>query len=191
MILKRTVGPTSEPVTLTEAKAHMRVDISDDDTLISSLIQAAREYIEDATHRALITQTWRLSMDQWPCSDEILLPRPPLASVSSITYTNNANATTTLSSSVYSVDTDSEPGRVKLVYGEDWPSDTLATTSPIKVTYVAGYGAASAVPQQFKQAILMLVAHWYENRETSMAGTIIRDVPFSVAALINLNRAFI
>lgn len=190
MILKRTVEPTSEPVSLTEAKAHMRVDIGDDDTLISSLIKAAREYVEDASHRALMTQTWRLSLDQWPSSDEILLPRPPLVSVT-ITYTGSDNTVNTLGGSVYALDTDSEPARVKLVHGENWPSGTLATTSPIKITYIAGYASAALVPQQFKQAILLLAAHWYENRETTLSGSIIRDIPFSVQALINLNRAFI
>jgi uncharacterized phiE125 gp8 family phage protein len=190
--LTRTSDPANDPVSLADAKNHLRVDISDDDTLISALITAAREHVEEATRRALITQTWRLSLDQFPADDEIELPRPPLQSVSSIIYTDKDDTTSTLATSVYEVDTDGQPGRVKLAYGEDWPSDTLAETNPVKITFVAGYGDnASDVPQRWQQAILLLVGHWYENREAIVTGGgIPKELPLAVQSLIQMDRIY-
>jgi len=192
MILKRTVDPTEEPVSVTEAKAHLRVDLADDDLLIGSLVTAARQYIEDTAARALCTQTWRLSLDEWPTIGYIELPRPPLQTVSSIVYTDSAAVAHTFSTDYYDVDTDSEPGRVVLEYGDTWPTGTLASTNPIQVTYVAGYGAVASVPQHLKQAILLLTAHWYENREAVMVaqGTTIQNLPLAIDSLIWLNRVF-
>lgn len=190
MILKRTTDPTEEPISVTEAKTHLRVDISDDDTLIEGLIQAARDYLESATRRAFCTQTWRLSLEDWPDKYEIEIPRPPLVSVTSLKYTDSAGTVTTLSSSLYTVDTDSEPGRFVLNYGESWPSVTLGTGTPIQLVYVAGYGGASAVPQWIKQAMYLLVGHWYENREATItgAGVLSNPIPFTLESLIWLRR---
>lgn len=191
MILKQTSAPATEPITITEAKLQCRVEISDDDDLFNNIIiPGARQYIEDAARRAFITQTWRLSLDKWPDCNYIQLPKPPLISVTSVTYTDNAGSATVLSSALYGVDTDSEPGRVVLNYGEVWPSNTLRTMNPIQIVYVAGYGAASAVPARFKQAILLLVGHWYENREGVMLGTISKEIELAVESLIWVDRVF-
>lgn len=190
MILKQTAAPASEPVTTDEAKSHVRVDISDDDTLIDSLIASARDTIEKLARRALITQTWRLSLDNWPDGDAIELPRPPLQSVSSITYTESDGTVNTWDTSGYIVDTDSEPGRVVLAYGESWPSVTLYPAAAIKITFVAGYGdEAGDVPEPWKQAIKLLVAHWYENREPIQAGKM-EQIPFAVDSLIHMDRNY-
>lgn len=188
MALKRTVDPASEPVSLDEAKLHLRVDGDDEDDFIAGLLVAAREYFEETTRRALISQTWRLSLDEWP--DEIELPKPPLVSVTSITYKDDVGAQTTLSSSVYLVDTESEPGRIVLASGQSWPAGTLYPVNPIQVTYVAGYGAATAVPERMKQAIKLLLGHWYENREATVAGTIMKEIPLGIDSLIWLNRVY-
>lgn len=191
MILTRTVAPAVEPLSTAEAKNHLRVDTADDDILIDALIKAARERVEDLSHRALITQTWRYSLDAWPEGDVILLPRPPLVSVSQIQYLDTAGSPTTWASSNYIVDTDSEPGRVVLAYGISWPTETLYPSAPIQITYDAGYGAAgSNVPQHLRQAILLLVGHWYENREATVGGAIIREVPLAVESLILQDRAY-
>jgi uncharacterized phiE125 gp8 family phage protein len=192
MVIKQTVAPASEPVSLVEAKLHLRVDISDDDAYITGLITAARIYFEATARRALISQTWRLSLDAWPCSDEIALPRPPLQSVTSIIYKDDVGAQTTLASASYIVDTDSEPGRVVLAYGESWPSGVLYPANPIQITYVAGYGdEGSDVPEQVRQAIKLLVSHWYENREPVVAsGAVPKAIPLGVDSLIWLNRAY-
>lgn len=191
MSLKLVTGPSTEPLTTALAKNHLRVDIDDDDTLIGNLITAARKYFEETSRRSLITQTWRLNLDEWPEGDEILLPRPPLQSVTSVVYKDSAGDSTTWSSDAYIVDTDSEPGRIVLAYGESWPSVTLLPANPIVITYVAGYGDnASDVPEQMIQAIRLLIGHFYENREGTVGGTIIRDVPMTVDSLIWLNRAY-
>jgi uncharacterized phiE125 gp8 family phage protein len=156
-------APTDEPITLDEAKEHCRVDVDDDDNYITSLIAAARRITESMTDRALITQTWRLKLDRFPC-DCIYVPRPPLASVSSITYVDTQGATQTWSSTEYRVDTDSYVGRITPAYGYTWPV-LLPVINAVTITFVAGYGNADAVPQDLKQAMLMLIGHMYENRE--------------------------
>jgi uncharacterized phiE125 gp8 family phage protein len=188
MIWKLITPPASEPVSLDEAKAQLRVDGSDDNTFISGLITAARLYFEETARRSLITQTWRLSLDEW--SDEIELPRPPLQSISFIKYKNAAGTETTLSTSVYLVDAESEPGRVVLAKDQSWPSDELYKVNPIQITYIAGYGAAADVPEQMKQAIKLIIGHWYENREATIAGTIMKEIPLGIDSLIWLNRAY-
>lgn len=191
MSLKLVTAPATEPWTVSELKTHLRIDISDDDTLLSGLLTAAREYVEEAARRALITQTWRLNLGTWPEGGEILLPRPPLQSVTSIVYKDSDGNSTTWSTSAYIVDTDSEPGRVVLAYGESWPSVTLLPANPIIITYVAGYGDdATDVPGRLRRCISLLVGHWYENREGTVGGTIIREVPFAIDSLIWLNRAY-
>jgi uncharacterized phiE125 gp8 family phage protein len=118
------------------------------------------------------------------------IPKPPLQSVSSIKYKDDDGTETTWSASGYIVDTDSEPGRVVLAYGESWPSVTLYPAAPIQVTYVAGYGDdPHDLPQHLRQAMLMLLAHWHEHREAS--GEVrLSDVPFAVESLVRLHRVW-
>lgn len=180
--------PAIEPVTLAEAKAHLRVDSTADDTLIQGLIQAAREAAESFTGRALIHQTWRLTLDAWPAQKlpwwdgvvdgadvagpaaAIFLPRPPLASVAEIrTYAANDLASP-VPASVYDVDTSGIPGRVRLRDGQSWP-EPGRTLSGIEIDFVAGYGAtAAAVPQTLRLGILAEVARLYENRGDGSEG---------------------
>lgn len=274
--------PTAEPLSLDEAKAHLRVEHEYDDSTIAALITAARKYCETVTKRALVTQTLRLTRDTFPgaCEGWILrLPRPPLQSVSSIKYAtdegrvrtsivsssyawtasgsgtneyylrtsgsadpgidvqpselyvNGSSATSgtlgslaagqwgygdndalgydtvyvrlsgggdpdsqadgyiayvagleTVSTDVYFVDTTSLPGRVGLAYGQDWPTDATAGIGAVQVNYVAGYGAASAVPQTIKHAMLLLIGHWYVNREA--VGPSMSAAPMAVDSLL-------
>lgn len=180
--------PDVEPVTLSEAKSHLRVDISTDDTLIGSYISTAREYVEMICRPrvALIAQTWRYIADEWPADDTIELAPYPLQAVSSIKYTNDAGAVTTIGSANYLVDTYSEPGRVRLKSAYSWPSVTLQELNGFAVEFVAGFGdAGSDVPTPLRQAILMLVGHWYENREVMMptTGPVNKQIEFAVMAL--------
>jgi uncharacterized phiE125 gp8 family phage protein len=173
-------APTIEPVTLAEAKLHLRVDHGDEDALIESLVTSARTHVEHVTSRAFINQTWRLSLDAFPA--EIRLPRPPLSSVTSLQYLDGNGTLQTLSASSYTVDSDAEPGRVVEAYATTWPS-VRNDIRAVRVTYVAGYGATAAtVPQPIKQAILLLVGHWYANREA--VGTVGSDIAFAVDALL-------
>lgn len=179
LTINRTSAPATEPLLLSEVKTHLRVDGTDEDALIVSLIAAAREYVESFTRRALITQTWTRRLGDF--ANTIDLPRPPLQSVSSITYTDLQGDSQTVTASVYDVDTDSEPGAVTLGYQQVWPS-VRNERLPVTITYVAGYGTASDVPQAIKQAIMMLVAHWYEHRQ--FAGDEMAELPMAVHSLL-------
>ena len=192
MTLKLITAPATEPVTSSEAKSHLRVDTTADDTLIGTLITAARQHVENHLRRALITQTWELVMDAFPAGDVIRLPRPPLVSVTSIKYTDVAGSESTFSSAAYVVDTDSTKGRVVLKSGESWPSDTLAAANGVRVRYVAGYGSAAAVPNPIRQAILLLIGTLYENRESVLVaqGVTVAQLPFGVEALLMPYRIF-
>lgn len=179
--------PTVEPVSLTEAKAHLRIDIADDDTLIGSLITAARSHLENTARPklAMINQTWEYIADSWPGGDTLELRPYPLQSVTSITYTDPDAAATVLASSNYVVDTYTQPGRLRLKTAANWPGTTLRELNGLAIRFVAGYGAAgSAVPIQLRQAILLLVGHWYENREPVMTtGMMAAPLPMTVDAL--------
>lgn len=171
MSLRLITGPAAEPVLLSEAKHHLRVDISTDDTYIEALIKVARETCETITRRALMTQTWDLVLDEFPEQDWISLPIPPLQSVTSISYTTEAGVTSTVSSSTYIIDTYSEPGRLRLKSGYAWPGDTLRELAGVTIRFVAGYGLTrTSVPESIRQAMLLLMGHYYENREQVVIG---------------------
>ena len=180
--------PTIEPLTLAEAKAQCRIDIDDDDTLIAGMIQAAREYCEAIDWRSYLTQTIELWLEAWPGDDEIELPLPPLQSVTSVEYYDTDDVKYTLTASDYYVDTISEPGRVVLKNLKTWPTTSLRDYNAICVTYKAGWTTQAAVPQAIKQAMLLLIGHWYENREATTLGAVSRPIDFAVKALLGLKR---
>lgn len=154
--------PGAEPISTAEAKTHCRVDGSDDDTYIGTLIVAARRRAEHYLSRALITQTWNMYLDRFP--QTIVVPRPPLQSAT-ITYVDVDGATQTLATGIYTVDTDAEPGLIYQAYDQDWPS-TRDVEKAVKVTFVAGYGAASTdIPQDILHAMKLHIGHLYEHRE--------------------------
>ncbi len=167
--LELTVPPASEPLTLAEAKLHARIDGDADDTLVSCLIAAARQWAEGYTGRAFLTQTWRMWRDAWPAARSegvafVTLARPPLISVASVQLFDEADAATVWPASSYFVDTAREPGRLALRSGAGWPSVSRAANG-IMIEYAAGYGSdPELVPGPIKTAILQLVAHWYEHR---------------------------
>lgn len=184
-------APTSEPVTTAEAKSHLRVDIADDDTLIAALIAAARQAFEEINGRSLFTTTWKLILDAWPAGETIVLPRPPLQSVTSIVYTDTDGNTTVWGASNYVVETMRTPGRVYLGYNKSWPTATLRPASPITVTYVSGWADVADIPQRYKQAILLLVGHWYENREAiASSGAMPKEIPLAYESLVMMDRVW-
>jgi len=135
-------APVCEPLHLDEVKNHLRVDGTDDDTLISSLIRAARIYCEKFQNRSYVTQTRKLTLDGFP--NEFELGYCPVDSVSSITYIDSAGDTQTLSSSYYDTDATSEPARIVEAYSYSWPG-IRGDINSVEVTYIAGYASKVTV----------------------------------------------
>lgn len=185
-VMRLYTGPEVEPVTLEEAKGHLRVDSSDDDIVIETLIQQGREWIETGYDLALINQTWDWYLDAFPGESELVIAKFPLASVTGVYYTAYGAAEATWSSSNYVVDAYRQPGRVKLVDGAAWPGDTLVVVNGVRVRFVAGFGAAGkSVPAMIRQALLLMVGHWYENREATYQGKGSLDrIPMGVDSLL-------
>lgn len=188
--LTRTTQPAVEPVTVAEAKAHLRVDTSDDDTYIGTLVTAARQWVEEYLDRSLVNTQWTMRLDSFPY--EIELPRPPIATSGtttavSVTYTLGSEATATLSTASYRVDRNSTPGVVRQLRSGTWPAN-LDDYNAVTVTWWAGYGASgSSVPAAIRHAILMVVGTLYERRAAAdNAGSV--DVPFGVKALLDSQR---
>lgn len=165
MALKRITAPNALPVSLAEIKAHLRVDTSDEDADITAKINAAVEAVEHITGRALMTQSWLLSLDAFPRALE--LTRVPVASVASIEWDDSAGAPQTLSPSLYALDNADEYdiARVVPAFGKSWPA-ALAFMNSVRVTFVAGYPDAASVPDSIKSWIKLHVGTAYENRET-------------------------
>jgi len=153
--------PVEEPISREEAKAHLRVDFSDDDALISALIGASRQYAEMRTCRQLITARWRLTLDSFPRS--IKLDKSPVASVTSIQYLDFAGIWQTMPTSDYVVDASTEPARITPVFGKIWPIPVPQIGS-VRIEFVAGYGDASAVPEGIKQWMKLRIGSMYEHR---------------------------
>lgn len=180
-------GPTTEPITLAEAKQHLRLgeDVLDDDELIAGLIRAAREYCEKETNRAFFTQTWRLSLDRFPLDDVIELPRPPIASVEQVAYIDESGVQTPYTD--YTLDTDHAPPRLIRNYGLCWPS-TRCQRNAVMIMFIAGADDVADVPESIKQAMKLLIGHWYENREAVVTGTISTALQMTVDALLDVKR---
>ena len=170
MIAARTVNPFVEPITLDEIKDHLRIQHNNHDSQLIGLITASREWVESYTNRALVEQTWKCYLQGWPSGDEFELPFPPLQSVTSIKYTDSDDDETEWDSDEYEVDTDSEPGRIILAYGESWPSTTLHPKNPIEIEFVAGYNSDGSpadyrvnIPEAIKNAIKLDIEIRYDR----------------------------
>ena len=195
---------TTSAVATSTQKSFMRVDFSDDDTLIADLIKVAQNNVEAYTGRAITQQTLKLFLDRLPyyrdeklregvytapdlnySANYIVLPKPPVASISHVKYYANDNTASTFASSNYFSDVDSTQARVVLKNGVSWPTLTeLRQANAYEVQYVAGYGdSASDVPTPIIQAIKLLTTHLYENREmvTSMSAN---AIPYTVGQLL-------
>ena len=197
--------PTVEPLTLVEAKAHLRVDVTDDDALITGLIIAARQYVEQRCWCALLNQTWIVGLETWPNDAPRLsmlnpvlqlsssrwaalrLPMTPLLmrpTITAVRYQNRAASPLVLASTVYSI---WPTGELALGYGQSWPGDLLPWS--IEVEYVVGYGAtAASVPAPLLAAVKLMLGHLYENREavTVGAGVSTMVTPLAVDSLLAL-----
>jgi uncharacterized phiE125 gp8 family phage protein len=183
---------TQEPVTLEEARTHCRVSSHDDDVYLASLISVARRWVERRTALQLVSATWTWNVDEFPLQTQpFYVPVMPVQSVTSVKYYDGDGTQQTLSSSAYAVDITSRPGRIGLPYGYSWPI-AQDRQNAVEIIFKAGFGGAAptvaqsvaAVPKTIKQAILLLVGHWYENREPVNIGNIVSDIPLCVESLL-------
>lgn len=179
MSLTVSTAPTWEPIGLDEAKHFARVDLPDDDALISGLIQAARIKAETCTGLTIPATTYAWRLERFEC--ELILPKPPVSSVSSITYLDADGTSQTLSASLYQTDVYSQPARIKPAYGQTWPTTRYGVYNAVTVTYVAGYASRAAVPDSLKLAMLELVSHWYQHRDAE------QDVPPGIKRVLDLD----
>jgi uncharacterized phiE125 gp8 family phage protein len=191
MAVRLIAAPAVEAISLTEAKAHLRVNHSDEDTLISALIKAARNHLEGPRGflaRALVTQTWELVLDSFP-SAEIMIPLPPLQSITFVKYADADGAEQTVAIDEYYVDAVNEPGWI--VPLASWPG-TLAAINAVTVRFVAGYPSDGAsppnltanIPFDIKAAMLLHIGALYAQREQIIVGSTVAQLPWGAEQLL-------
>jgi uncharacterized phiE125 gp8 family phage protein len=185
--------PALEPLALEEAKKHVRVepDFTEDDDYLRGLLLAVKDWAEGETSKALLTQTLILHLDRFPYGRRVYLPRPPLQSVTGITYLDTTNTLQTLPVAQYQVvgarvtpDAHAPCGYILPAYGTWWPV-TYPVTECVQITYVAGWTTVEAVPQRIKQAMLIMLGDLYENRERIVTGATVEKLDLIELMLAN------
>lgn len=180
------ISPPDEPVvSLEDAKAHLRVDFEDDDDYISGLVAAAIGILDGPAGwlgRAIVTQTLELRSDGFGVGD-ICLPFPPIVDVVSVGYVDTDGSEQMVPEADYRLVGQPNMPRLELVYGAQWPAVRWQSES-VRVQYDAGYGAAEDVPAPIKQAILLMIGHWYANREAVAIGQTAIEIPLAARALL-------
>lgn len=191
MGLKLITPPAAEPITLAEAKAHLRVVDSDDDAYIAALITAATGNAEAWLGRALVDQTWDYTLDEFPDDDGgiIEIPKPPLISVATVAYSDTSGAETVIAPSDYSVDAITQPGRLKPV--ADWPD-----AAGVRVRFRAGYldtnsPPNAAVPFDIRAGMMFIIANMYEHRENVVVGLVATQLPWGIENLWRPHRVLL
>jgi uncharacterized phiE125 gp8 family phage protein len=185
------VEPAAEPLTLVEAKLHLKVDVTADDDLIEGLIVAARQWSENFCRRSWVRRTLELRMDCFP--SVILLPRGPVSSVTSVKYTDSGGSEATMAAADYQVDLYGTPPRIVPQLGVTWPMTKNGALNGVLIEYVAGYAPGEAsptdhaenVPQAVKAAMKLMLSHWYENRQAVVVANVqAAELPMAVKSLL-------
>lgn len=184
--LQRTSDAATEPISTAEAKKHMNVDFSDDDVYIGKLITAARQHAEEITGRSFITQTWVRMLDRFP--SVICLERGDVISVTTLKYIDPDGNLQTLAPDQYQTDFTANPARVAPARNVNWPSISNIDFNAVQVTFTAGYGAASTVPEIIKDAIKIFVEHLYGFGREVASEARLQTVPHSAVALLESYR---
>ncbi|MDK9697792.1 MAG: head-tail connector protein [Siculibacillus sp.] len=174
--------PAIEPVTLAEAKAHLRLTGSDDDDYVAAMITAARIQVESATRRVLIDQTWRIYRDDWPSDGHVAIPIAPVKSIAAVTVYDADGEPTELAPTDRLLDVASQPARLVFTGAAPHPGRAV---NGIEIDVVAGYGPSGLeVPQPLRLAVMTLVARWYEDREGLAYGIVPSRVAAAFEALV-------
>ena len=164
MSLILTTPPAVEPVSLVEAKAHLRVPHADDDAYVTNLISAARRLVEQRSGLRLINQGWSLFLDCWPDSPVQSLGLFPVSAIADVIIYSDADVAATYDPAHYFLDAASKPARMALRSGRLPPRGSRPVNG-IEIRFTSGFGSAgSAVPQDLRQAMLVIIAHWFQNR---------------------------
>ena len=179
-----TTPPAIEPVSLATAKAHLKVDHSHEDQLIANLITAARQHVEYETGMVMIDQDWSVYFNHWPENGQLVLPLVPVISISGVYVYGDDDVASQIDAAHYVTDTISRPARIVLRGSRQWANPGRIING-IEVKLKAGFGATDTdVPADLIEAILLLVAHWFENRQPVFHGETIHTLPRSVSALL-------
>ena len=189
MVSRLVTPPAAEPLSLAEAKAHLRLEVSEDDVQVAALIKAARQWAEGYLWRRIVTQTWELLLDGFPARGNFELPEGHLSGlipVSFVKYLPVSGPLQTLATSAYLVDSASVPGRILLPFGGVWPT-TLCQWDSVQAQYTVGW-AVSDVPEDVKHGLLLVVSQLYEHRTPEVTGAIVSQVRFAVEALLAPHR---
>lgn len=175
-------GPTGEPITLAEAKTYMKIDVSEEDGLIQTLITAARLHVEALAQCALMTQSWRLVRDAWPRGRVLQIPIGPVQEVREVRVYDDKLFT--VSPESYIVEVSGIPARLTMRRGYSWPRPGRDIAG-IEIDFIAGYGSErDDVPACLRQALLLLVSHWFTHREPVVLGDAPLPIPGTVDALL-------
>ena len=187
--LTRITAPVLDPVTQSEIYRHLRlVEDATEKAYADAVAEVAREYVEQYSGTALLTQTWELTLDEW-WQGVLELPYPPLQSVSSIKYIDSDGVEQTLSASAYSVTTGDPVGYVQFAADTTVPV-ARAEAGAIRIRFVSGYTAAADIPASLRQAVLLMTAQWFENREpVLLSGAIPQQIPMTARALMDQYRS--
>lgn len=182
----RTVAPAAEVVDLTLLKEHIRESGTAEDTVLQGYLDAAISYVDGwsgVLGRCLVNQTWRQDLGDW--SAPIWLPFPDISSITSIAYTDAAGDSQTLASSNYELIQRVYSAGVAMKDAFDWPTLDDDIDAPVRITFVAGYGAAATdVPWPLRVAIMQIAATWYERRE-AVADAAPGIAPWAASALLS------
>lgn len=183
MTLALMSGPALEPISVSEAKAHLRLDGNAEDLLVASLIVTSRLHVEAALGLALIAQSWRMTLDRWPEGGEVRFPLRPISAITSITVRAGDGTPTTIAREDYLLD--GHALRPRLIVREGRRRIPGLPVNGIEIVFGAGLGdAAEDVPQPIRHAILLLVAHWYEHRDPLEIGSAAAAIPPAVSELL-------
>jgi uncharacterized phiE125 gp8 family phage protein len=182
MILRRTVAATALPVTAQEAADQCRLIDGEQANLVLGLMNVATDVVAQMSGRVLAPETWAMSVSS--ASGDLALPKSPVIGVTSITYYDPADVLQTAVLADFYVFSDPDSTIIRPKTGKTWPV-TMAREDALTVTFQAGY---QTVPPALKQAVLMLIAHLFENREAVVTGTIVSELPLGLQSLINLYR---
>lgn len=186
MAYQLVTAPAIEPISLADAKRHLRVDFDDDDVLIAMLLAAARQNAESYMGRALVSQVWDFYLDDFPRDGSpIKLMPAPVIEVQGVFYGDDSPEPE-MAASGYILDTAAAPARLTLVPGGSWPSLTPSTNA-VRIRFRAGY-ADGRVPDDIKAGILLNLGSLYANRETVVIGTIVTQLPWAAEQLLRRHR---